>query len=217
MTDSVPAWPRSLRTPPDDPELIAAAAAHPGGSLAAIDGDLVGGDANGYVPPEAIHGAWIIGADGVLTGEYAANPDHGTPTDDFTKLTELDHFWFWLDDDPVTAIRGSVEEVLAEQVPGAVVEWMKVTDEPKVVSGGRQIPGDDDNVILTRTGVAVPFGLSVRAPDGRRDILWGVFTWAASNLDQPSNRHDRVWLDLQTDIETAGELLSDRVYEVEEG
>ncbi|GAA1969179.1 hypothetical protein [Catenulispora subtropica] len=217
MSDSVPDWPRSRRTPPDDPGLIAEAAANPGGSVAVIDGDLVGGDPNGYVPAEAVHGCWIIGPDGVLTGEYAENPNHGTPVDDFTRLTALDHFWNWLPGEPVATIRGSVEELLTDQVPGAVLEWMKVTDEPKVVSGGREIPGDDEKLILVRTGVAVPFGLSVRSPDGRRDILWGVFTWAASGLDNPAHRSDRVWFDLQTDIATAGELLSQRVYEVEEG
>ena len=182
-----------------------------------IDGALVGGNPDGYVPAEAVHGCWIIGPNGVLTGEYAENPHHGTPTDDFTKLTELDHFWHWLADDPVAAVRSSVEELLTDQVPGAVLEWMKVTDEPKVVSGARELPGDPEKLILVRTGLAVPFALSVRDPEGRREILWGVFTWAASGLDTPSNRKDRVWFDLQTDIATAGELLSDRVYEVEEG
>ncbi|GAA2057963.1 hypothetical protein GCM10009839_79440 [Catenulispora yoronensis] len=217
MNSAPVAWPRSLRTPPDDPDLLAGAAANPGGSLAVIDGDLVGGDPNGYVPVEAVHGCWIIGPDGQLTGEYAENPEHGTPTDDFARLTELDHFWTWLPEEPTVAFRTAIAELLTEQVPGAVLEWLKVTDEPKVVSAGRQIPGDDEKLVLVRTGVALPFGLSVRSPDGLRDILWGVFTWAASGLDDPGNRKDRVWFDLQTDIAVGGELLSQRVYEVEAG
>ena len=32
---------------------------------------MVGGGPNGYVPPEAIRGAWIVVPDGKLTGEYA--------------------------------------------------------------------------------------------------------------------------------------------------
>lgn len=71
MTGGIDDWKRSKRTPPADPGLEAEAAANPGGSVAAIDGDLVGGDPNGYVPPEAIHGCWIVGPDGKLTGEYA--------------------------------------------------------------------------------------------------------------------------------------------------
>jgi hypothetical protein len=214
---NVPDWPRTRRTPPNDPGLLAAAANSPGGSLAAIDGDLVGGDADGYVPPEAVRGCWIIGPDGVLTGEFAENPEYGPPKDDFTELIEFDHFWHWLPDEPTKAVRDSVAELLADQVPGAVLEWMKVTDEPKAVTGGREVPGDEQKMILVRTGIAVPFGLSVVAPDGRRDILWGVFTWAASGLDDPSNRKDRVWFDLRTDIEAAGELLSERVFQVETG
>lgn len=87
------AWRRTMRTPPEDAGLIAEAAANAGGSVAVIDSAMVGGDASGFVPAEAIHGCWIVGADGVLTGEYAENPNHGTPTDDFTKLAEMDHYW----------------------------------------------------------------------------------------------------------------------------
>lgn len=217
MSGEVDGWQRSKRTPPADPGLQAEAAAHPGGSVAAIDGDMVGGDPNGYVPPEAIHGCWIVGPDGKLTGEYAENPRYGTPTDDFTKLTEMGHFWVWLPDAPDVAVRKSVANLLAEQVPGAVLEWMKVTDTPEVVTGGRRDPEDEQRIIVVRTGVAVPFGLSVRTPGGRREVLWGVFTWVAAGLDKPlEQRRDRVWLDLNARIEWAKERLSQRVYELDQ-
>lgn len=217
MTGGIDDWPRSQRTPPANAGLEAEAAAYPGGRVAAIDGELVGGDANGYVPPEAIHGFWIVGPDGKLTGEYAENPRHGTPTDDFTKLTEIDHFWHWLPDEPAAAVRASVAELLDEQVSGAVLEWMKVTGAPELLTGGRRSPEDEQRVIVVRTGVAVPFALCVRTPDGRRDILWGVFTWVASGLDKPAQkRRDRVWLDLEARIEWAKERLPQRVYEVEQ-
>jgi hypothetical protein len=219
MTDSdsdSARWPREMRTPPTDPGLAAEAARNPGGSVAEINGDLVGGDANGYVPAEAIRGAWIVSPEGKLTGEYARNPRHGTPADDFSKLTEMDHFWHWLPDRPEAAVREAVQETLTAQVEGAVLEWMKVTDKPEVVTGAKRSPDDEQHVIVVRTAVAVPFALSVRSPSGRREILWGVFTWAASGLDKPAARHDRTWFDLRADLEWAAERLKERVYEVEQ-
>lgn len=217
MLGGMDTWPRTMRTPPKDAGLIAEAAANPRGSVAVIDAAMVGGDASGYVPAEAVHGCWIVGADGILTGEYAENPHHGTPTDDFTKLTERDHYWGWLPDEPAAAVRASVAKVLAEQVPGAILEWFKVTDTPETVTGGRRIPDAEDQILLVRAGVAVPFALSVLAPDGRREVLWGVHTWVVCGLDKPAGqRKSRVWFDLRASPAWAKEQLAQRVYTVEE-
>ena len=60
MTDGQLGWSREKRRLPAD--LVAAAAANPGGSVAEIDGSVaeidgsVVSDPNGYVPPEAIIG-----------------------------------------------------------------------------------------------------------------------------------------------------------------
>lgn len=207
-------WRRSVRTPPTDPGLLAEAKANAGGHVYAIDGETVAGDPNGYVPPEAIRGCWAVGPDGTLTGEYFENPDFGPPTDDFRKLIELDHFWGWLDDKPDFAVRESVADVLTSQVPGAVLEWMKVTDTPEVLTGGRRVEGTENDLLLTRAAVAVPFALSVRQPDGARHVLWGVFTWAAGGLDPSAERRDRVWFDLNTKLAQAKEILAERIYEI---
>jgi hypothetical protein len=74
---------RERRKLPD--QLVSEAAAHPGGSVAEIDGSIVS-DPNGYVPAEAIIGCFLVGADGRATGEYARNPGHGPVRDDFTRL-----------------------------------------------------------------------------------------------------------------------------------
>ena len=216
MLDGLGSWRRVVRTLPADDGLIREAAANPGGSVAVIDSAMVGGNADGYVPGEAIHGCWIVGPDGILTGEYAENPNHGTPTDDFTKLTEMNHFWHWLPDEPATAVRASVANVLTEQVSGAVLEWFKVTGTPETITGGRRIPGDENHITVVRAGVAVPFALSVRSPFGRREVLWGVHTWVVSGLDKPGQRKDRVWFDLRATVEWAKEQLARRVYEVDQ-
>lgn len=196
--------------------MLAEAATNPGGSVAVIDSELVGGNANGYIPGEAVHGCWIVGSDGILTGEYAENPKYGSPTDDFAKLTDMDHYWGWLPDEPAAAVRASIADVLTEQVPGAVLEWVKVTDAPETLTGGRRVAGNESQIILVRTGVALPFALSVMSPEGRREVLWGVFTWVASGLDGSTRRKDRVWFDLHTELEWAKQRLPQRVYEVDE-
>ncbi|MCF2525645.1 hypothetical protein [Yinghuangia soli] len=208
---------RIRRTPP--PELAAVAAQHPGGSVAQIDSTYVD-DPDGYVPPEAIAGAWIVAEDGTLTGEFAVNPRHGPPQDDFTKLTEPDHWLGWLPGDPERAVLDGIVECLTSQAPGAVVDWLKVTGTPAFLTGG--IPqadgGEADptrrSVLVVRAAMAVPFALSVRAPERRREILWGVFSWVAVDLHRPEQRKDRTWLDLWTPLERAKELLDERVYSV---
>ncbi|MFD7259155.1 hypothetical protein [Streptomyces sp. NPDC059874] len=149
------------------PELVAAAAENPGGSVAEIDADYVS-QADGFVPTEAIRGAWLVGADGKLTGAFEKNPNYGPPpTDDFAKLTESKHWLDWLGD-PAAAVRDSIAGCLSEQVPGAVLEWLKILDEPRYLTGGRVRPDHQDQMIITRAGLALSFALSVTAPERER-------------------------------------------------
>ncbi|MER5349411.1 hypothetical protein ABT093_03625 [Kitasatospora sp. NPDC002551] len=199
---------RVRQSPP--PELVAEAAANPGGSVAAIDPEYIG-DPNGYVPAEAIQGAWVVGPDGKLTGEFRENPNYGPPKDDFAELTGSDHWLDWLGE-PARAIRDSIAHCLSDQVQGAELEWVKILDEPRYLTGGRRSPGHEDRIIVTRAGLAVSFALSVTAPGHKREILTGVFTWVAARLDQPDGRKDQVWLDLWSDLDRAEAELRERIY-----
>jgi hypothetical protein len=69
---------RIRQSPP--PELVAEAAANPGGLVASIDSDYIG-DPDGFIPGEAIQGVWLVDADGKLTGEFKENPNYGPPKD----------------------------------------------------------------------------------------------------------------------------------------
>ncbi|TQJ37594.1 hypothetical protein OHU34_01835 [Streptomyces sp. NBC_00080] len=202
---------RILQSPP--PELVAEAAANPGGSVAVIDPDLIG-DPDGYVPGEAVQGVWRVGEDGKLTGEFVENPNYGPPKDDFAKLTDSEHWLGWLGGQPGVAVRDSIAGILDEQVPGAVLEWMKVLDVPRYLTGGRPQPDDESNMIVTRAGLALSFALSVTSPGRRREILQGVFSWVAVRLDQPGRRKDQVWLDLRADLDWAETELRNRIYRV---
>jgi hypothetical protein len=171
-------------------------------------------DANGYVPPEAIVGVHLVGPDGRPTGEFLRNPRYGPVRDDFGRLEAPGRWVGWLPDPPAPAIRSSIERILAEQVPGSSVEWLKVVANPAYLTGGRRLADDPTRVRVTRAAVAVPFALCVRPPTGLREILTGVFTWVAASLDTP-NRQDRVWLDLGMTQTEAQSLLRQRIYELD--
>lgn len=208
--------PSEWRTPP--PELAEAAAAHAGGWIYEISTEYVD-DPDGYVPVEAVTGGWAVGDDGVLTGEYVPNPRHGPPQDDFTKLSEVDHFLSWMLGDLPSVVRDGVSRALVEQVPGSTVEWMQVTHAPEFLSAGIPQPAEDGDespqtMTLVRAGMAVPFALAVRSPDRRREILWGVYSWVAVNLHRPGEDRHRSWLDVRMSPERAVELLKERLYTV---
>ncbi|MEU6448385.1 hypothetical protein [Streptomyces sp. NPDC046979] len=199
---------------PKNPALLAAAAEHPGGSVAEIDPSYVD-DPNGYVPPEAIRGAWLVDSSGKLTGEYQENPRHGTPQDDFTKLTEPDHWLGWLGDDPAAAVRKGIEGSLRPQAADAVVEWVKILETPRFLTAGRQPSENDQVMLVTRAALAAPFALSVRTRQHGRSVLLGVFSWVAVNLSPPGVRKDRHWFDLGVELDWAGEQLQGRMYEID--
>jgi hypothetical protein len=183
--------------PAPPPELAAAAAANPGGSVAQIDGAWLDG-AEGFVPAQAVIGAWKVGADGALTGDFDPNPRYRPPHDDLSQLTETSHWLGWLGDDPATAFRASGVDV------------------PEYLTGGRKDPDDSAKLIVTRAGLAAPFALSVRTADGRREVLWGVHSIVAVGLDEPRSEHVvRAWFDLWSTLEDAAERLRARVYDID--
>lgn len=199
---------------PNEPALLAAAAENPGGSVAEIDPTYID-DPDGYVPPEAIRGAWLVDSSGKLTGEYQENLRRGVPQDDFSKLTDPDHWLGWLGDDPATAVRKGIEESLRAQVADAVVEWVKILETPRFLTGGRRHSEDEQVMLVTRAALAAPFALSVRTTQHGRSILLGVFSWAAVNLSTPQVRKDRHWFDLGVGLDWAGERLQGRIYEID--
>jgi hypothetical protein len=206
-------WRRERRLLPA--HLIAEAAANPGGSVAEIDGSLVS-NPDGYVPAEAIIGIFPVGPDGRASGEYLRNPRHGKVHDDFTRLESPDHWLGWLPGAPGSAIRTRIEDILTGQVPGSVVDWVKVVDDPAFLTVGVKRQEDPGHLIVRRAAVAVPFALGVRQPAGKPEILTGVITWAADGLDIPASRRDRLWLDLGMSRGQAEDLLQSRVHQIGE-
>jgi hypothetical protein len=212
VTSQTPDWPREHRELPA--HLAAEAAANPGGSVAEIDGNMVT-NPDGYVPAEAIIGCFLVGPDGRATGEYVRNPVYGPVRDDFTRLEQPDHWLGWLPDTPARSVRSQLQDLLASQVEGSVLHWVKITDEPVFLTASVRSPADPQRLIVRRAGLAVVFALGVHPPQGKPAILTGAFTWAAVGLDQPGHRRDRTWIDLNTSRELAEELLKYRIYHLD--
>jgi hypothetical protein len=119
---------------------------------------------DGYVPAEAIIGGYAVGPDGRPTGEYARNPGHGPVADDFIRLETPDHWLGWLRDTPTRSVRGQLQSALAGQVPGSVLDWVKVIDEPAFLTTGIRSAADPKALIVRRAALAVVFARGVRAP-----------------------------------------------------
>ncbi|GAB3189401.1 hypothetical protein FHX75_111228 [Micromonospora palomenae] len=193
--------------------LLAEAARNPGGSVAEIDQTLIS-DPNGYIPAEAVRGVWKVDEEGQLTGEFPPNPKYGPVRDDFTRLVSTGHFLDWLGDDPAETFRQSVAEIIDQQVPGATVRWMKITDEPRFLTAGRRAPDDPSSLILTRAALAASFAMGVDSPSGRYELLSGVYSIAVAGLDRGERARSRVWFDLWATLDAAEQQLRDRIAEV---
>jgi hypothetical protein len=133
-------------------------------------------------------------------------------TDDFTPLTEPDHWLGWLGDDPARAVREQIEGMLRQQKATARLDWVRLLGEPHFLTGGRKLPDEPTKIVVTRAGLAVAFELQVWS-EGGLDRLRGVFSWVAA-LDG-ADRRDRVWLDLGDDAKSAPERLTARIYELD--
>lgn len=194
--------------------LAAEAAANPGGWVYEIDGAMVA-DPDGYVPAEAIIGGFAVGTDGRPAGEYARNPGYGPVRDDFTRLEAAGHWLGWLPDTPARSVRDQLQGMLADQVPGSKLEWVKITDEPVFLTTGVRPPADAQALIVRRAALAVVFALRVSSPQRTPEILIGALSWTAVGLDEPQSRRDRAWLDVNITRDQAEELLRTRIYQVD--
>jgi hypothetical protein len=108
-------------------------------------------------------------------------------------------------------VRDEIEGILREQVATAELEWVRLLAKPHYLTGGRKLPDEPDQIIVTRAALAVPFELQVRSA-GRVDRLRGVFSWVAAGLD--GARRDRRYFDLDAEFEWASEQLTARIYEL---
>jgi hypothetical protein len=133
--------------------------------------------------------------------------------DDFSKLQQTEHMFKWLADAPFQAIRDQIESILQQQVPDSELKTLRIISEPQWLSGVKKLDANDSKAILVRAATAFEFSLSVET-NGEIVELSGVFSWAAVGLDQPEQRQDRNWFDINGTLETFGTEgeLKERVY-----
>jgi hypothetical protein len=130
-------------------------------------------------------------------------------TDDLSLLTKNNEWLDWLGEDPARQVREKLESLLDRQVPGSKIEWLKLTNKPHVVTNERSDDKDRTKSIVERAAMAVPFELSVKAPEGEPTGLEGVFTWVTTGLD--GERRDRAYIDLGQTLVQAVIKLKTRI------
>src|SRR5258707_619513 len=82
-------------------------------------------------------------------GACEPNDRYGPVRDDFTKLTEPDHWLGWLGEDPAATLRKSIAGELSDQVAGAVLTWIKVLETPRFLTAGRPDPDSPEQLVVT--------------------------------------------------------------------
>lgn len=214
MTDSAPQW--NVRSVPPEwqpPQaLVAAAASNAGGSVIDIDPAWVD-DPNGYVPPGAVRGLFPVDAQGQLIREYHRNAAHTPPRDDFRNLyVENDLGLLLLGPDPEATVRAYLADLLTAQIAGAELEWIWVAEAPGHQVAG--VPGENNEVAVSRVALGIPFALSVRTPGREREVLAGTFTIIWVGLLEGQERKLRLWLDLWQSLDWAVEQFPTRMHEV---
>lgn len=133
---------------------------------------------------------------------------------DFTLFDDSKHMLEWLTDEPERMILETVEEMIAEQMPGATIHQFVVTHKPHWLTRGRKDEEDEEKMILIGTGTAFAVSITIAEPGGSFPVVAGVLTVAAYDMDTPDCR-TRVWFDVDGTLEAFGSegALAVRVYE----
>jgi hypothetical protein len=123
---------------------------------------------------------------------------------DFEPLKRSEHMLQWLAADPIATLQSEFVTILNQQVPGSTLLGLQVRGEPEWLTGAVPTDGDRSKAVLVRTGVAFEFALSVKTPDRKVYDLTGVFSWVGVHLNDPAQRKQRTWFDLNGNLSTFG-------------
>lgn len=136
-------------------------------------------------------------------------------TDDFSVLTQPDHWLGWLGDDPAKSVRDALEQILRSQVATAKLRWVRLKGEPRLLTGGARAEDNPGKIVVARAALAVSFELEVDDGEDNVEHLAGTFSWVAGHLDVADGRRDQTFFDLGVDIDEAAEQLEDRIYAID--
>ena len=132
----------------------------------------------------------------------------------FEQFDETTHMLDWFHPSPIEAIKSQFRESLDEQVKGSVLLGLHVIDKPQWLTGAIPQENDESKAVLVRLALAFIFKLSVSTPEGETHDLEGVYTWASVNMNDPQQKKQRTWMDLNGTLEEFGSngALSERLY-----
>lgn len=129
---------------------------------------------------------------------------------DIKKLKDTQHMFTWLSSDPMNEMITIIESMFQEQVKSTELQSFKVVEDPQWLTSGKKTE-KENKVILSKSAVAVACEFVLKDVNGTYHLK-GIFTWAASNLDE-APKHKQ-WMDLDGTLEEfgSGGLLAERIY-----
>lgn len=124
--------------------------------------------------------------------------------DDFAIFADSTHMFFGVDE-PFAMLRSELESMFRQQIASSRVNAIKAVGEPKFLTMGHRLDGDDDKVVVTHYGVCFQCVIDVETDDHRERELWCTMTVAFGEIDQPGEERMQSWMDLQADADPAFE------------
>jgi hypothetical protein len=126
------------------------------------------------------------------------------PRDDFGIFAETTHMFFGVDE-PFAMLRSELEDMFRQQIASSRINAIKTVGEPKFLTMGHRLEGDEDKVVVTHYGVCFQCSIDVETDDHREPELWCTMTVAFGDLDQPGDERMQAWMDIGGDADAAFE------------
>ncbi len=125
-------------------------------------------------------------------------------SDDFGIFAGSEHMFFGLDD-PFAWIRAAIQDALASQVEGTVVESIVSFDAPKWRTLGRKQEDDANKIVVTAFAFCFRATVTAKSPTAT-EALGSTFTACFKGLGGSAKEpKSRCWLDLHDDAAGAFE------------
>lgn len=131
------------------------------------------------------------------------------------ELSITNHNWpEWLGPNPPDLIKDEITRQLQNQIEGTIVEQLQISAPLKSLTRAYPTTEDANRLLVRCAGIVVKFTALVHPPNDPSERLKGFFSWIAQGLDE-DQRHDRIYLDLEMDAETAQDYLLLRIFDNE--
>ena len=132
--------------------------------------------------------------------------------DDLSGFDSSTQRYAWAAAPPSEMVRSSIEDVVDNVHPGARVDRIICSEQPRYLSGAKEQDDDPDHLILVRVDAVSHTRISFTASDGIQQDVRGVSPMICQNLHAPG--HQTIWLELTPhgDIDELEKLLPGTLY-----